>query len=129
MRDLKDFSAAEWLQLRPLIAGFKQLRDDTVQNSFLKTRPPELETFLRTNENLRGKNILQIVAFEQAEVLNFSLKMLTRHLVNTTVLVFDNSRRPDPRVEIERVCRDHGVPYLDLPKSLLNTPTAPTVPP
>src|SRR6185312_7769779 len=115
MRDLKDYSASEWLQLRPFIAGFKQLRDDTVQNSFVNTRTPELETFLRANQNLRGKNILQIVAFEQPDVLRFSLKMLTRHLVNTTVLVFDNSRKPEPRIEIERLCRDHGVPCLGLP--------------
>ncbi len=122
MRDLKDYSAGDWLQLRPFIGGFKQLRDDSVQNTFLKTRPPELEPFLRANENLRGKNILQTIAFEQAEVLNFLLKMLARNLVNATVLVFDNSRKPEARVEIERVCRDRGVPYLALPPNRTKHP-------
>ena len=117
MRDLKHYSAAEWLQLKPFVAGFKQLRDDAVQNSFLQARTPELEPFLRANENLRGKNILQIIAFEQAEVLSFCIKMLARYSVDTTVLVFDNSRRPEARIEIERVCKEHSTPYLGLPRN------------
>jgi len=122
MRDLKDYSAAEWLQFKPLVSAFKQLRDDAVQNSFLKTRPPELEPFLRANENLRGKNVLQIIAFEHAEVLSFCLKMLARHSANTTVLVFDNSRRPEARAEIERACKDLGAPYLGLPANNIRHP-------
>jgi hypothetical protein len=43
------------------------------------------------------------------------LRMAQRNLTDSTVLVFDNSRRAAARLEIERVCRDRGVSYLALP--------------
>lgn len=120
MRNLKDFSAKDWIQLQPLIHGGKQLRNDFVQSVFLKARPKALETFLRDHEHLKGKNILQMVAFEQPEVLDFSIKMATRYLAGTTLLVFDNSRRGAE--ENERVCRERKVAYLRLPPNLTRHP-------
>jgi hypothetical protein len=115
MRDLCDFSVKEWLRLRPFVYGLKQMRNDLVQGAFLKARPENWENFLRDNEHFKGKNILQIVAFEQPEVLDFSIKMGTRNLIDASLLVFDNSRSPEGRAKIELVCRKHNVPYLSLP--------------
>jgi hypothetical protein len=115
MRPLRDFSAKDWFRLQPLIHGGKQLRNDLVLNLFLKKRSDTLEKFLQENICLRGKNILQIIAFEQPEVLNFSARMAARHLTDATLLVFDNSRRPEMRARNEQVCRDNGIAYLALP--------------
>jgi hypothetical protein len=115
MRSFGEFSFEDWLHLRPLTEGGKQLANDLVQRRFLSARSDGLAKFLRENENLRGKNIVQVVAFEQPDVLDFSLKMAGRHLTGATVIVFDNSRRPEARSEIERVCRNRNVPYLALP--------------
>src|ERR1700734_614797 len=122
MRDLGQFSSGEWFRLRPFIEGFKQLRNDAVQNSFLKRRPETLGKFLSDTAPLEGKNILQIIAFEQADVLDFSIKMAMRYVADAALLVFDNSRRPSARVEIERVCRKRNIPYLALPKNLSRHP-------
>lgn len=86
-------------------------------NVFLKKRSDTLERFLKENEYLAGKNILQIIAFEQPEVLNFSAKMAARHLADAALLVFDNSRRPEMRAKNEQVCRENGVAYLALPEN------------
>jgi hypothetical protein len=115
MRSLGEFSIEDWVHLRPLTEGGKQLANDLVQKRYLNARPDALKKFLQENENLRGKNVLKIVAFEQPRVLDFSLKMAGRHLVDATVLVFDNSRRAEARTEIKRICRSRNVPYLGLP--------------
>jgi hypothetical protein len=115
MRSFGEFSIEDWIHLRPLTEGGKQLANDLVQKRFLKARPDALAQFLRENEYLSGKNILQVVAFEQPDVLDFSLKMAGRHLADATVFVFDNSRSPEARIEIERICRNRNVPYLALP--------------
>src|SRR5882672_3904400 len=104
MRDLKDFSAADWLQLQPLQDGFKQLRNDIVQRVYVQRRPEALEKFLQDVAHLKGRNILLVVAFEQPWVLDWLMKMASRHLADATLLVFDNSHRSDKRTEIERVC-------------------------
>lgn len=117
MRDLNDFSVAEWARLRPVVEGFKQLRNDAVQRAFLEARPDNWENFLRDNRRLEGKKILQIIAFERPDVLDFSIKMAARNLVDTSLLVFDNSRSPEARAKIENVCRTHEVPHLALPRN------------
>ena len=115
MRSFGEFLIEDWLHLRPLTEGGKQLANDFVQKRFLNARPGALAKFLRENENLSGKNILQVVAFEQPDVLDFSLKMAGRHLPDATAIVFDNSRSAQARIEIERLCRNRNVPYLALP--------------
>lgn len=117
MRSLKDFSAKDWLQLQPLIHRGKQLRNDLMLKLFLNKPSNTLERFLEENERLRGKNILQIIAFEQPEVLNFSARMAARYLADATLLVFDNSRRPEMRSRNEQVCRENGIAYLALPEN------------
>jgi hypothetical protein len=115
MRGLAEYSIEDWVHLRPLTEGGKQLANDLVQKRFLNARLDALAKFLQENQNLRGKNILTIVAFEQPDVLDFSLKMAGRHVVDATVIVFDNSRGGEARREIERICRSRNVPYLGLP--------------
>ena len=117
MRSIGEYSLSDWFRVRPIIERVKRTRDDFVQEKFLKVQPPGLKEFLSANEHLRGKNIISIIAFQQAEVLDFTLRMATRHLTDTTVLVLDNSFRKEARVEIEQVCQSRGVPYLGLPKN------------
>jgi hypothetical protein len=115
MRDLKDFTRGEWIRLLPLEHGFKQVRNDVVQSTILRRRPKTLEKFLADTAHLKGRNIANVVTFGQPWVLDFFLKMAERNLTDATVLVFDNSRQASERMEIERVCREHNVPYLGLP--------------
>lgn len=115
MRDLKDFSAKEWLQFLPLQLAFKQLRNDLWLAFYKKQRPKALDEFLRETVKYRDQNIALVVAFEQPWVLDWLLRMAARNLTDTTVLVFDNSRRAGARDEIEEVCRKHKTPYLALP--------------
>ena len=117
MPDLRKYSTKDWLRLRPLVERGKRLRYDFVLQKFLKNRPEGLEKFLSANAQLKGKNIVCIVGFEQPELLNFSLKLAARHLTDATAIILDNSRRAESRAQIERVCQTHGAPYLGLPEN------------
>jgi hypothetical protein len=115
MRDWKNFSAGEWLRLVPFQHAFKQTRNDGWLAIYKKLRPKSLAMFLRETERLRDRNVALVVAFEQPWALDWLLRMAQRNLADTAVLVFDNSRRAAARLDIERVCRNLGIPYLALP--------------
>jgi hypothetical protein len=115
LRDLKNFSAGEWLRFVPLEVAFKQARNDVRLAIYKKIRPKALDSFLVGTERFRDRPVALVVAFEQPWALDWLLRMAQRNLADTTVLVFDNSRRDAARRDIERVCRNRGVPYLALP--------------
>jgi hypothetical protein len=110
-----DFSANEWLRAVPFQYALKQLRNDVWLAFYKRCRPKSLLPFLKKMERFKGSNIALVIAFEQPWALDWMLRMAQQNLTDTAVLVFDNSRRTEARLEIERVCRDRGVPYLALP--------------
>lgn len=115
MRNLKNFTANEWLHLLPLQHALKQARNDVWLTIYKKMRPKSLHSFLDETQQLKGRNIALVIAFEQPWALDWLLRMAQRNLTDTTVLVFDNSRQAAARLDIERVCRNRGAPYLALP--------------
>jgi len=119
---LRPFSVSEWMRMRPLLYAFKQVRNDFAQNVYVKRLPEGLPAFLRQHSHLEGKNVVLIVAFEQALVLDFLLGKANQYLTDAHLLVFDNSRKPTARTEIERVCREHGVSYFSLPPNATRHP-------
>jgi len=115
MRDADRFSAGEWLRFVPVKYAFKQTRNDAWLAVYKRFRPKSLGTFLKETERFRNRNIALVVAFEQPWVLDWLLRMAQRNLTDTTVLVFDNSRRTVARRDIERVCRNRDISYIALP--------------
>jgi hypothetical protein len=115
MRHANEFTVSEWLTFLPLKQAFKQLRNDALLSFYQKKQPQELASFLEKNRHLAGKNIAIVIAFEQPWALNWLLKMAKKNVADVTIIVFDNSRKEGARAEIERVCNEHGAPYLALP--------------
>ena len=115
MLKLSEFSVKDWLKLRPLDVAFKQVRNDVWLKYYVNQKPAELSQFLADNRHLAGKNIAIVVAFEQPWAVNWLLQMAKKNLINTTVLVFDNSHKTTARAELAAVCKQNGVAYLALP--------------
>ena len=115
MLKLSEFSVKDWLKLRPLDVAFKQVRNDVWLKYYVNQKPAELSQFLADNRHLAGKNIAIVVAFEQPWAVNWLLQMAKKNLINTTVLVFDNSHKAIARAELAAVCKQNGAPYLALP--------------
>lgn len=94
---------------------YKQVRNDIWLSLYVRRRPSELDAYLAKVATLKGKNIAIVVAFEQPWALAWLLKMAKKNLQDTTVLVFDNSRRLSARDELKAVCEHLDAPYLPLP--------------
>lgn len=122
MRNITEYSLYEWAQLRPLSDYAKEKRNNVLNQRYLQRTPPALETFRQEIRSLTGSNVVALIAFEQPLALDWALTMAERNLKDCSVLVFDNSRRDTLRLEIEGVCKDHGVPYLPLPKNPVKHP-------
>ena len=99
----------------PFEVAFKQARNDAWLAIYKKIRPKALDSFLAGTQRFGNRSVALVIAFEQPRALDWLLRMAQRNLTDTAVLVFDNSRRAAARLDIERVCRDRGVPYLALP--------------
>ena len=118
MRDLRNYSTREWFRIKPLDHFMIQVCNDILQSVFCKVRPKSLGQFLHNAEHIAGqKDVWLVIAYEQPWPLDWLLRMAARHLTDGILLVFDNSRRPQARVDIELICRNRGVPYLALPPS------------
>lgn len=115
MRDLKNFTVKEWLQLLPLSYAFKLTRNDIWLERFKNKKTKGLDAFLCETASLADRNIALIVAFEQPWALEWLLRMASRNVADTSFLVFDNSRTDKFRQEIAQVCKRQKVPYLGLP--------------
>ncbi|MDR3568701.1 MAG: hypothetical protein P4L43_11805 [Syntrophobacteraceae bacterium] len=114
MRSLKDFSRKEWLRNKPLDHFLIEFLNDRLQR-FFRALHPGLDRFLQDSAHLTGKNIGLVIAYEQPWALDWLLKTASSHLPDTTLLVFDNSRKKSARLAIEQVCRNRGALRLGLP--------------
>jgi hypothetical protein len=117
VRSLRQFSAREWLQLLPLRHAAKQWRNDAWLAIYRRRHAAEEDSFLQQVAPLKGRDVALVIAFENAWVVDWQLAMAERHLTGTRVLVFDNSRDPALRLQIERVCAQREAPYLALPRN------------
>jgi hypothetical protein len=115
MRRLTEFSAAEWLRLKPIPTAFRQIRNDLFFRAYLRRKCPALPLFLKGLEGRCDRNLVIAVAFERPWIIDWLLRMASRNLRNATLVIVDNSRFPKERAEIAAVCQRHGVPYLPLP--------------
>ena len=115
MRRFDQFSLREWATLLPVQHALKQLRNDAWMAIYARQCTDELARFLADTRHLTGHDIALVIAFEQPWSLNWMLTMAKRHLIDTTVVVIDNSRQANMRYELGNISRAHGIPYLGLP--------------
>ena len=115
MRNLNQYSTREWFCGDPLIHAFKQVRNDILQSIYRRIRSKALKQFLKNTASLQGKTIAVVVAFNQPWSIDWLTRMATRHVSDTTWLVFDNSSQKHIRPDIEKICRERNIHYLALP--------------
>ncbi len=115
MRELNTYAACEWLRAQPVVDGVKLVRNSSIERIFRHRKSPELDLFLRKHEDLQDRTIAITVAFNTLWVVKLLLQTARENLVNTTLIVVDNSSAPEVRKEIREFCSASGVPYLPLP--------------
>jgi hypothetical protein len=115
LKKFTEFKISEWFKLTPLIHAFKEVRNDFLLSKFLNKKSIQVTYFLEANQNIKGKNIAAIIAFEQPWALNFLLEQAKLNLINTHIIVFDNSKNVQKRQSINDVCKKNGAHYISLP--------------
>lgn len=115
MRKFTEFKISEWVKLTPVIHAFKEVRNNFLLSKFVKKTSTQVTSFLEANKNIEGKNVAAIIAFEQQWALNFLLEQAKINLINTHIIVFDNSKNIQKRKSIKDVCEKNGVHYISLP--------------
>lgn len=113
----RNFSVFDWLKFKPLNFAFKKIRNDIWLKAYVSRKPERLAEFLEQTKGLKNKSVIAIVAFEQPWALSWLLQMAKKNLRESSVLVFDNSRNPLLRDEIEAVCTANNVLYFSLPRN------------
>lgn len=121
MRAVAEYELAEWARGLPLAHGFKRVRNAAVELTFRRLRPHGFGGFRAELAERRPQTIAAIIAFNTPWVIDVATRMAAKNL-NGTLIVCDNSRNRAARVEIERICRERGVPYIGLPFSLERHP-------
>jgi parvulin-like peptidyl-prolyl isomerase len=115
MKKLSQYSFSEVIQLQPLKALLKEIRNDLLL-AYYKLKSAEYEEqFLEKNKYFKGKNILVVIAFEQPKVLEWLFALSSKNLKDFQLMVFDNSRNKEVRGDIKDLCDVWGIPYLSLP--------------
>jgi hypothetical protein len=115
MRDLRQYSAREWVSGVPAVAGFKEVRDAVLRDLYCRKGSPALERFLADHAHLTGGTFAVTIAFEQAWLIRLFIGHMRRHLPAVPVIVADNSRNETAPRAIEDACREGGASYIRLP--------------
>jgi hypothetical protein len=117
MRNLASYSAADWLTFRPLVHRLKYVRNQAVSRAFLSFGAASRERFLAEHAGLAGKTIAATIAFNMPWAVELFLRTARLNLIDTAIIVLDNSSRKEARAEIAALCRANGVAYLSLPRN------------
>ncbi len=115
MRKFTEFKISEWVKLTPIIHALKEVRNDFLLSRYINKKSIQAASFLEANKSLEGKNIAAVIAFEQPWALNFLLEQAKVNLINTHIIVFDNSKNMQKRQSIKDVCEKNHTHYLSLP--------------
>ncbi len=91
------------------------MRNDFLLSRYVNKKSIQVTSFLKSNKSLEDKSIAVVIAFEQPWALNFLLEQAKVNLINTQLIVFDNSKNMQKRQSIKDVCEKNGVPYIPLP--------------
>lgn len=117
MRAITKYTLKEWLRFDPALWYLKEKRNDWVSRNFIQKRPKELKSFLEDNQQLKGKTIATVVAFNSPWIIENLILAMKRYVKGAELLVCDNSNNPELRAEIADVCHAANVPYLALPEN------------
>ena len=114
MRALGEYSIGEWARGAPFVHGFKRGRNALIEHAFRGMKAGRGDKLLTERPGLAGKTIVAVIAFNRPWTIELMLRCAS-HIPDSAFIIFDNSRDPAARVEIERICRDLDAAYLSLP--------------
>lgn len=98
-----------------MIRWIKLLRNQMVLRYFLRQKSIGLSNFMLQAEVLNKNVLFVVIAYEQPWAIKWLTNFAALNLPPNSLMVVDNSRDNQLRLEIEKICMEAGVPYLGLP--------------
>lgn len=114
MRSITDYRIAEWMAGTPLVHGFKLGRNRLIGSYFCAQDRAKGAALIESRPELAAKTLICVIAFNVPWIIELLLGSAGR-LTDAALVIFDNSRDPAARREIERICRERDTAYLALP--------------
>jgi hypothetical protein len=111
---LGDFTAGDWLRLRPLTQTLKTLRYDAIDARH-RRKPARSGGIGQIVGAMAGRRILITVAFEDAQAIDWQIRLLRRYVACDLHVIADNSYDDAHADAIRAVCEAAGALYLRLP--------------
>ncbi len=113
--DLSSYSVLNWLRGQPIVHLFKSARYRSVDRSY-RNKPPRDASFAGPR-NLAGANMLLTIAFEDAELTDWQIRLIRKYLPVAAFVVVDNSVSDSGAEAIRRVCAAHQCSYVRTPEN------------
>lgn len=114
VRPLSEYEYSDWRRLRPLLHGLKTARYRFVNKRYVRRISPACD-LSNLKQNIAGKRVLVSVAFGDAEIVEWQVRLMRRHIASATHMIADNSREGDASAAIANVCAQFNTPYIRLP--------------
>jgi len=121
VRALSDYSAADWRRLRPLSQALKTAKYRAVTTLYLRRRAgADLPALMR---RITGKKVLVTIAFADAEVVDWQIRLVRHNVPSATHVIADNSQDAGAAAGIAALCNRLHTPYLRLPANPWHQPS------
>lgn len=115
-KSLREYSWPDLLRLQPLVHAYKSFRYAATDRRYLKQPLPE-EAVSPIRAAIAGKDVLITVAFNDAQLVDWHVRLCNKFLPPHVHLVADNSNDALEAEAIRENCRAAGAFYLRLPEN------------
>jgi hypothetical protein len=122
VRSLSDYNFADWRRLRPLIHGLKTAKYRLTTRRYVRRVAPagDLPALVRS---MTGKRVLVTIAFGDAEVIDWQVRLVRHNVPSATHVIADNSRDHGAAARIAAICTELDAPYVRLPDNPWHEPS------
>lgn len=113
-RPLLEYSAGDWLRLRPPLHRWKEARYRRIDEEAME-RPHRHGNLAEVRERVAGHDILVTVAFNDPQSLSLHRELAARNVRHDVHLIVDNSTDAATSERNRQICEQTGAIYLAPP--------------
>lgn len=98
------------------VRALKNVRSALMDHWFRSQGHAARDAFLDKSD-FGGRPVVFTIAFNTPWVIDLLTASFAERMAETVLVVADNSKDPAARAEHRRICRERGVPYVELPRN------------
>lgn len=119
---IRDYKAADWLRLRPLLHRLKTARYRAHDRAF-RASPSRAGDAAALAPRLQGRKVLVAIAFRDPQTIAWQAPLVRLYVPEAIYIVADNTQDDAQAAAIAAVAAKYGAPYLRLPANPTDVPS------